>query len=135
MTGFSIGGTISNALADIYPKDLDAIVLHGVSWGLKWVYPAFLAGLQASGSIVDPARWGNHHAFYQAHISPAARIAACFHGTYTEEMAALDYELRDLDTLGAAISFTYHLVTAPKYTGPVFLGIGECELSCLLAVG
>lgn len=32
---------------------------------------------------------------------------------------------RDLDSLGAAITFTYHLVESSKYAGPVFLGIGD----------
>jgi len=34
-------------------------------------------------------------------------------------------QTRDFDTLGAAITFTYHLVKAPEYKGPVFLGIGD----------
>lgn len=35
--------------------------------------------------------------------------------------------MRDFDSLGAAITFVYHLVEAPQYTGPVFLGIGDRE--------
>lgn len=49
-----------------------------------------------------------------------------FYSSVLERTLTENYRnTRDFDTLGAAITFTYHLVEAPKYKGPVFLGIGD----------
>ncbi|KAI2488250.1 Hydrolase [Pyrenophora tritici-repentis] len=123
--GFSIGGIIANGLADKYPHDVDVYVLIGISWDLTWIYPAFLAGLQTSARTIDPDRWGHLEPFYQTQPTIEAREVACFYGDYEKDALAADFATRDFDTLGAAITFTYHLVDAPHFTGPVFLGIGE----------
>ncbi|KAI5814561.1 Alpha/Beta hydrolase protein [Pyronema omphalodes] len=123
--GFSIGGIVANSLAEKYPADVDLLLLHGISWDITWIYPAFLAGLQASASTIDPQRWGGLEPFYQTQTTRASRLAACFYGNYEAEITEWDWRLRDFDSLGAALTFTFHLVTAPKFKGPVFLGIGE----------
>lgn len=125
--GFSIGGIVANGLADKYPQDVDVFVLIGISWDLTWIYPAFLAGLQASARTIEPQRWGHLEAYYQTQPTLAAREVACFYGDYDKEALETDFATRDFDTLGAAITFTYHLVAAPDFTGPVFLGIGESK--------
>ena len=43
----------------------------------------------------------------------------------TDIWVADNRQTRDFDTMGAAITFTYHLVEAPEFKGPVFLGIGR----------
>ena len=125
--GFSIGGIIANGLADKYPHDVDVYVLIGISWDLTWIYPAFLAGLQTSARTIDPDRWGHLEPYYQTQPTIEAREVACFYGEYEKDALAADFATRDFDTLGAAITFTYHLVDAPHFTGPVFLGIGESK--------
>ena len=127
LVGFSIGAIVSNAIADKFPEDADSMVRLGVSWDLAWIYPAFLAGLQTAASQVDPGRWGDLEAWYQTQPSLASRRAACFRGEFDEEALLVDYETRDTDTLGLAITFTHHLVAAPRYRGLVFLGIGEYD--------
>ncbi|KAM5346099.1 hypothetical protein ACJ41O_009104 [Fusarium nematophilum] len=125
LVGFSIGGIVANAVADKFPEDADSIVLLGITWDRLWLYPAFLAGLQTTASVVDPERWGKRDPFYQTQPTRAARELACFFGDFEEGAASVDFETRDLDTLGMAITFSFHLVTAPEYSGPVFLGIGD----------
>lgn len=125
--GFSIGGILANGLADKYPHDVDVYVLIGISWDLTWIYPAFLAGLQVSARTIDPERWGHLEAYYQTQPTLAAREVACFYGDYDKEALETDFATRDFDTLGTALTFTYHLVAAPNFTGPVFLGIGESK--------
>lgn len=124
LVGFSIGGILANGIADKYPDDVDVLILLGITWDLAWIYPAFLAGLQTSASAVDAGKWGHLEPLYQTQPTLAAREVACFFGDYDVGALVMDYETRDLDTLGAAVTFTYHLVTAPAYKGPVFLGIG-----------
>ena len=125
--GFSIGGIIANGIADKYPQDVDVFGFIGISWDLTWIYPAFLAGLQSSARTIDPERWGSLEPYYQTQPTLAAREVACFYGDYDKEALETDFATRDFDTLGAAITFTYHLIAAPDFTGPVFLGIGESK--------
>ncbi|KAJ5237223.1 valacyclovir hydrolase [Penicillium chrysogenum] len=125
IVGFSIGAIVANSLAQQYPEDMDAIVLHGISWDSSWIYPAFLAGLQAPAPQIDPARWGQIPATYQTQSTREGRKVACFAGSYDENILEYDWNTRDFDSMGAAVTFVYHLVEAPKYTGPVFLGIGD----------
>ncbi|KAI0409186.1 Alpha/Beta hydrolase protein [Xylaria palmicola] len=125
LVGFSIGGITANALAEQYPDDVDVIVLHGISWDLSWIYPAFLSGLQGPAQQIDPEKWGHLQPTYQTQSNREGRRVACFSGSYDEGILEYDWQTRDFDTLGAAITFTYHLVEAPQYQGPVFLGIGD----------
>ncbi|KAI6092186.1 Alpha/Beta hydrolase protein [Hypoxylon rubiginosum] len=125
LVGFSIGAITANSLAQQYPEDVDAIVLHGISWDLTWIYPAFLSGLQAPAQQIDPDKWGSIPPTYQTQSSREGRLVACFAGSYDPDIVEYDWQTRDFDTLGAAVTFTYHLVEAPEYKGPVFLGIGD----------
>ncbi|KAI1111365.1 Alpha/Beta hydrolase protein [Nemania sp. NC0429] len=125
LVGFSIGAITANALAEQYPKDVDAIVLHGITWDASWIYPAFLSGLQGPAQQIDPDKWGHLQPTYQTQSTRDGRLVACFAGSYEQDMVEYDWNTRDFDTLGAAITFTYHLVEAPQYKGPVFLGIGD----------
>lgn len=132
LVGFSIGGAVSNSLAERYPSDVDVIVLLGISWDLLWIYPAFLAGLQEAARNIDPARWGALPAFYQTHATLVGREVACFYGAYDRGALEADFANRDFDSLGAAITLPYHLITAPVFSGPVFMGIGESKSFILL---
>ncbi|KAI0194246.1 Alpha/Beta hydrolase protein [Astrocystis sublimbata] len=123
--GFSIGGMVATTLTQQYPDDVDALVLHAITWDTSWIYPAFLSGLQAPARQIDPEKWGHLPVEYQTQSTREGRIVACFAGDYDHDITELDWQTRDFDTFGAAITFTYHLVTAPEYSGPVFLGIGE----------
>ncbi|RYP38018.1 hypothetical protein DL767_002746 [Monosporascus sp. MG133] len=129
LVGFSIGAITSNAIADRFPEDADAIILIGIAWELPYIYPSFLAGLQSAANTIDPDRWGHLESFYQTQSTLAAREVANFGGDYDVGALEADYATRDLDTLGAAVTFTYHLVTAPSYKRPVFLGIGNNDAS------
>ncbi|KAK4133848.1 hypothetical protein BT67DRAFT_477506, partial [Trichocladium antarcticum] len=122
--GFSIGAIVAKLLAAQHPADANITILHSISWDPSWVYPAFLAGLQAPAQQVDPERWGHIAPTYQTQSSREGR-KACFAGSYEEAILEHDWLTRDFDSLGAAITFTYHLVEAPKYKGPMFLGIGD----------
>ncbi|KAI1172120.1 Alpha/Beta hydrolase protein [Nemania sp. FL0916] len=123
--GFSIGGMMATSLAEQYPNDADILVLHAMTWDTSWIYPAFLSGLQAPAPQVDPEKWGHISPLYQTQSTREGRRVACFAGSYEEGIVEWDWHARDFDTLGAAITFTYHLREAPEYDGPVFLGIGE----------
>ncbi|KAL9038901.1 MAG: hypothetical protein Q9180_002854, partial [Flavoplaca navasiana] len=125
LVGFSIGGIIANSLSAQYPSDLNAILLHGISWDNTWVYPAFIAGLQAPAAQIDPERWGSIPLLYQTQSTREGREASNFYGSFDRAILEADFYYRDFDSLGTAISFAYHLVDAPEYRGPVFLGIGE----------
>ena len=131
--GFSIGGIVANSLAEKYTSDVDVIVLLGISWDLLWIYPAFLGGLQDAARNIDPVRWGALPSFYQTHAALATREVACFYGAYDRGALEADFAYRDFDTLGAAVTFTFHLVAAPLFSGPVFIGIGESECASALA--
>lgn len=124
LVGHSLGGMIGVGLADKYPEDVDVLVLLGVAWNKALVYPAFMAGLQSAARVQRPEAWGDYDDFYQTQSTPASREAANFAGEYEQGALELDFETRDLDTLGIAISFASQLVRAPKFTAPVFLGIG-----------
>ncbi|KAI0437518.1 Alpha/Beta hydrolase protein [Xylaria telfairii] len=123
--GFSIGGMMATSLTQQYPDDVDALVLHAITWDTSWIYPAFLSGLQAPAQQVDPEKWGHIPPTYQTQSTREGRLVACFAGSYEKDIVEYDWQTRDFDTLGAAITFTFHLVEAPEYDGPVFLGIGE----------
>ncbi|KAI1381059.1 Alpha/Beta hydrolase protein [Hypoxylon crocopeplum] len=125
LVGFSIGAITANSLALQYPNDVDGIVLHGISWDATWIYPAFLSGLQGPAQQIDPDKWGGLQPTYQTQSSREGRLVACFAGSYDPDIVEYDWQTRDFDTLGAAITFTYHLVEAPEFKGPIFLGIGD----------
>ncbi|KAL8915288.1 MAG: hypothetical protein Q9172_006906 [Xanthocarpia lactea] len=128
LVGFSIGGIVANSITDQYPLDLDTVLLHGISWDVTWLYPAFIYGVHAPAAQIDPERWGHLPLQYLTHPTPEARETACFYGSFDRNILAADFYYRDFDSLGAAITLTYHLVDAPEYRGPVFLGIGESKL-------
>ena len=128
VVGFSTGGVVANSLAEQYPLDADATLLHGISWESSWVFPAFLYGLQSPAAQVDPERWGHIPREYWTHPNIEARETACFHGSYDPGIVEMDYNLRDFDSLGASVTVLLHLVHAPEYRGPVFLGIGRSKL-------
>ncbi|KAK0615282.1 Alpha/Beta hydrolase protein [Bombardia bombarda] len=123
--GFSIGAVVANSIALQYSEDVDAIMLHGISWDASWLYPAFLAGLQVSANLIDPVKWKHVPSLYQTQSTIEGRRSACFAGKYDEEALQVDWKTRDFDSLGAAITLTYHLKTSPEFRGPVFLGIGD----------
>lgn len=89
--GFSIGGIVANSLAQQYPDDVDAIVLHGISWDASWIYPAFLSGLQAPAQQIDPDKWGHVPATYQTQSTREGRITACFSGAYDPNILEVDW--------------------------------------------
>jgi pimeloyl-ACP methyl ester carboxylesterase len=133
--GFSIGGIVANGLADRYPDDVDMFVMLGITWRKGYIYPVFLIEGQAPARRVDPARWGDFEEYYQTQSTLPGRELACFWGDYEPGALDMDFRTRDTDTLGTAVTFTFHLVTAPAYSGPVFLGIGDndgtfCGASC-----
>ncbi|KAK4238040.1 hypothetical protein C8A03DRAFT_33997 [Achaetomium macrosporum] len=123
--GFSLGAVTLISLADQYPEDGDAIVLHGVSWNAATLYPAFFAGFQVAAAQVDPAKWGHIPTSYTTQSTPRSREITCFYGDYDKGILPLDFELRDFDTLGASITIPSHTVYVKGYTGPVFLGNGD----------
>ncbi|KAH7325590.1 Alpha/Beta hydrolase protein [Stachybotrys elegans] len=127
LVGFSLGGTIANSLVEQYPDDVDLTILLGVSWDTSYSYPAFLAGLQSAAADIDAERWGHLEDWYQTQSGLTAREAANFFGDYDQELLVQEFPTRDVDTLGAAITFVFHLVTAYTYRKPVFLGIGEMD--------
>ncbi len=124
LIGFSIGGITSNSLVDKFPNSVDGVVLIGITWDRPYIYPSFLMGLQAPAKDADPGKWGDLHPFYQTHPTLHKRDFNNFFGDYERGALEADFATRDCDTLGGAVTFTYHLVTAPQYRGPVFLGIG-----------
>ena len=149
VVGFSIGAITANSLAQKYPEDADVILLHGITWDTTWVYPAVLAGNLGSPSQLDPVRWGSVGDFYQTQGTRQGREAACFNGNFDRSVLETDWYVylnapmrtafglvdvdlilrntRDLNPYGEAFTFTFHLVTAPAYNKPVFLGIGDSK--------
>ncbi|KAI4121438.1 MAG: hypothetical protein LQ338_006359 [Usnochroma carphineum] len=133
--GFSIGSVAGVSLAAQYPSAVEAIILHGYSWNVKNLYPGYLAGLQAPVNTLEKPQWKNISSLYQSQSTPEARQAVVFYGDFDPKIVAVDFELRDMDALGLALSFGYHLVAAPQYKGPVFLGDGNqdssfCDQEC-----
>ncbi|MCJ1253711.1 hypothetical protein MMC24_001523 [Lignoscripta atroalba] len=124
-TGYFIGGIIGTSLSNTYPSDVDALILLAIAWDISWAYPAVLAGLEGPAADIDPARWGHLSPLYMAHSTRASRIAGCFYGAYDPEVAEWDWNTKATNSIGEAMSFSFHLVDAPDYTGPVFLGLGN----------
>lgn len=91
LVGFSIGAITANSLAQQYPDDVDAIVLHGISWDASWIYPAFLSGLQAPAQQIDPEKWGALPPTYQTQSSREGRLVACFAGFYDPDIVEYDW--------------------------------------------
>lgn len=123
--GFSIGSATLNSLVDQYPEDADAIILYGFTHNALWVYPGFLAGLQASANQIDPDKWGDIPSTYQSTSTLESRVVACYAGNYDREQLVYDHEHRDFDSLGAAITLVLHMLDAPEYKGHVMLANGD----------
>ncbi|KAG0128362.1 putative valacyclovir hydrolase, partial [Tuber indicum] len=123
--GFSIGSATLNSLADQYPEDADAIILYGFTHNALWVYPGFLAGLQASANQIDPEKWGDIPSTYQSTSTLESRVVACYAGKYDHEQLVYDHEHRDFDSLGAAITLVLHMLDAPQYKGHVMVANGD----------
>ncbi|RPB02886.1 putative valacyclovir hydrolase [Choiromyces venosus 120613-1] len=133
--GFSIGSATLNSLVDQYPEDADAIILYGFTHNALWVYPGFLAGLQASANQIDPEKWGDIPSTYQSTSTLESRVVACYAGMYDHEQLVYDHEHRDFDSLGAAITLVLHMLDAPDYKGHVMVANGDedatfCGLHC-----
>ena len=125
--GFSIGSVAGVSLASQYPDAVDAVILHGYSWNVDNLYPGYLAGLQSPVNQLEKPEWRNISSLYQSQSTPQARQAVVFYGDFDPNIVPVDFGLRDMDALGLALSFGYHLVPAPNFTGPVFLGDGNRE--------
>ena len=126
--GFSSGAVSLVSLAEQYPADADALILHGFSWNAATLYQGFFAGLQEAAALVDPQRWGYLPNTYTTQSILASREATVFYGNFDPAIVPLDFELRDCDTLGASISIPSHSRYVGEYTGPVFLGNGNGKL-------
>ncbi|KAI1262344.1 hydrolase [Xylariaceae sp. FL1019] len=133
--GFSVGAIVGNGIADRYPNDVDMLLFLGITWMKDYIYPVFMAGGQTAAAKVNPRKWGKLEEYYQTQPSILGREMSLYSGDYETGALEMDHAMRDTDTLGAAVAFPFHLVTATNYTGPVFLGIGEndgifCGGSC-----
>lgn len=126
--GFSIGGATLNSLADQYPDDTEALILYGFTHNALWLYPGFLAGLQAPANQIDPEKWRDIPSTYQSTSTLQSRVVACYYGDYDQEQLVYDFENRDFDSLGAAITLVLHMSAAPEYRGHVFIGNGDRKL-------
>lgn len=129
--GFSIGGATLNSLADQYPEDTEAVILFGFSHNSLWLYPGFLAGLQAPAYQIDPVRWRDIPWTYQSTSTLQSRAVACYYGDYDHKQLVFDFENRDFDSLGAAITLVLHMLKAPDYKGHVFVGNGDRKFEIL----
>lgn len=89
--GFSIGGMMATSLTQQYPDDVDALVLHAITWDTSWIYPAFLSGLQAPAHQVDPEKWGHIPPTYQTQSTREGRLVACFAGSYERDIVEHDW--------------------------------------------
>ncbi|KAL4890077.1 Alpha/Beta hydrolase protein [Aspergillus ambiguus] len=123
--GFSIASIAGVSLAYQVPDAIDALVLHGFTWDIQDLYPAFLSGLQVAANGLEKPEWKQYPAEYTTQMNPAGRRAAVFYGNFDPEIVPVDFYLRDLDTLGLSISLAYHLVTPNLYKGPVMLANGD----------
>lgn len=123
--GFSIGSVAGVSLAAQYPTAVDALILHGYSWNVKNLYPGYLAGLQAPVNTLEKPQWKNISSLYQSQSTPQARQAVVFYGDFDPDILPVDFALRDMDALGLALSFGYHLIAAPQFKGPVFIADGN----------
>lgn len=123
--GFSIGSVAGVSLSAQYPEAVDAMILHGYSWDVTNLYPGYLAGLQAPVNTLERPEWKKYSSYYQSQSTPASRQAVVFYGDFDPAILPVDFALRDMDALGLALSFGYHLVSAPEFTGPVFIGDGN----------
>ena len=123
--GFSIGSVAGVSLTAQYPDAVDAVILHGYSWDVTNLYPGYLAGLQAPVNTLEKPEWRNISSLYQSQSTRQSRQAVVFYGDFDPAIVPVDFELRDMDALGLALSFGYHLVTSPQFTGPVFIGDGN----------
>ncbi|KAI0156430.1 hydrolase [Xylariaceae sp. FL1272] len=123
--GFSIGAIVGDGVADRYPNDIDMLVFLGITWMKDYIYPVFMAGGQTAAAKVNPREWGELNEYYQTQSTVESRELALYYGDYETGALEMDHVMRDVDTLGTAVGFPFHLVTAENYTGPVFLGIGE----------
>lgn len=131
--GFSLGAVSLVSHAKQYPADSDALVLHGFSWNAGTLYPSFFAGFQEAAALVEPQKWGYLPHVYTTQATAASRAATVFYGDFDPGIVPVDFELlRDLTTVGAAITIPSHSVYVEEYTGPVFLGNGDGKLPSLL---
>jgi pimeloyl-ACP methyl ester carboxylesterase len=130
--GFSIGAIAGVSLASRVPDALDAILLHGYTWKKDHMYPAFLSGLQGPGNSLGVPHWNSYPDLYSTQTTPASRQAAVFYGDYDPDMLPVDFALRDMDALGLAITFAYHVVSVPRFRGPVMMAIGQRKSEILL---
>ena len=132
--GFSIGASVANSLATQYPTYADQTILLGLSWFRDYIYPALLLMLRDQANKINAARWGNLPDFYTTMPSLAARDFSHLYGAYDPAVTEVDYKDLDADTLGEAVSFTFHATYAPYYTNPVFLALGNSKHSLALLI-
>ena len=126
--GFSLGSVSLVSLAKQYPADADTLILHGFSWNAATLYQGFFAGLQEAAAPVNPQRWGYLPNTYTTQSTPASREATVIYGNFDPGIVPLDFELRDIDTIGASITIPSHSLYIGKYPGPLFLGNSSGKL-------
>ena len=129
LVGFSIGAVAAVSQAAQYPESVEALILHGFSWDLTNLYPGYLTGLQAPANSLEKPEWRNLSSLYLSQSTPQSRQAVVFYGDFDPAVVPVDFKIRDIDATGLALSFGYHLVTAPKFTGAVFIGNGNRKSS------
>ncbi|KAF2199795.1 alpha/beta-hydrolase [Delitschia confertaspora ATCC 74209] len=127
--GFSIGASVGNSLATQYPEKADQLILLGLSWFHDYIYPALLMMLRSEANKINATRWGTMPDLYTTMPSLITRQFSHLYGDFDEGVEVPDYEDLDADTVGEAVSFTFHAREAPDYTGSVFLGIGNNDVT------
>ncbi|PLN86964.1 Alpha/Beta hydrolase protein [Aspergillus taichungensis] len=133
--GFSIGASVGNSLATQYPTAADQLILLGHSWYHDYIYPALLMMLRAEAREIDPKRWGFMPKLYTTMPSLATRQFSHLFGNFDHGVELPDWRDLDADTVGEAVSFTFHGTPAPKYKNSVFLALGNndvtfCGIDC-----
>ncbi|MCJ1253709.1 hypothetical protein MMC24_001521 [Lignoscripta atroalba] len=127
--GFSIGAAIGNSIGTQYPTAADQLVLLGVSWYSAYIFPALLLMLRSEANQIDPMRFGNFPDLYTTMPSRVTRQFSHLYGDFDPGVEEPDYRDLDADTVGEATSFTFHCGEAPYYTGPVFLALGNNDVT------
>ncbi|GIC87462.1 alpha/beta hydrolase [Aspergillus udagawae] len=133
--GFSIGAAVGNSLATQYPTAADQLILLGLSWYTDYIYPALLMMLRAEANKIDPKRWGSMPDLYTTMPSLVTRQFSHLYGDFDHGVEIPDWDDLDADTVGEAVSFMFHAKEAPEYKGPVFLALGNndvtfCGITC-----
>jgi hypothetical protein len=137
-TGHSYGSICGNAIATLYPSDVDAFIYTGYSRNFKTGLGPLAAGIALPAAVARPDRFLAllSKPLYLTQSLQEGRRQALYTnvGGYDPAIVSYDFLNEGTVAIGELASLFYGIQPAPNFTGDVFVLTGKQDAICCFQI-